>query len=310
MAWRQSSPITPPWTTATAREPPTLADARPRPRPARRATRSAKASIASPPGSASQRSSRQGPQGGRIGGAATRMRYVAGLPLAQVHLAEVGDDDRLQAQRGRERRRGLAGPRQRRHEQPVGRALGGQAGGHQGGLALALGRERRVPVAVQERERLVGHGRRGRAVTHAGRPPSRPRAPRSGAARSAPSRRASVPPPAPIRRRAPRCMARPRTGRSRRRRASGSPTSAGGRGRPARVLVRVLESRFGVFSAAAVRAGRAAVPVDDRRARPGQAPIGGMPNERLRLRRAARARGSACGCSPRWSAPRRRPGTA
>ena len=52
---------------------------------------------------------------------------------------------------------------QRRHEQPR-EPLAGEALGDRVGLQLALGRERRVAVAVDEGERLALDGRRGRAV--------------------------------------------------------------------------------------------------------------------------------------------------
>ena len=76
-----------------------------------------------------------------------------------------GDDRGRQPGPLRQRRGGPVGAPQRRHEQAR-ETLAGEPLGDRVRLRLALGCERRVAVAVDERERLALDRRRGRAVAH------------------------------------------------------------------------------------------------------------------------------------------------
>ncbi len=89
----------------------------------------------------------------------------ATLPVAQVHLAQVGHDHGRQSECRGERRRGLGRALQRGHVDGVD-ALGLQALAHQHGLALPVLVQGRITVAVDQREGFVGAGRGRFAVTH------------------------------------------------------------------------------------------------------------------------------------------------
>ena len=83
---------------------------------------------------------------------------LAAVPVAEEDLDQLGDHDRLEPEPRRQRRRGLRGPLQRRDEEAAER-LAGEPLGHERRLHLALGRERGIAVAVEEREPLPRHGR-------------------------------------------------------------------------------------------------------------------------------------------------------
>src|SRR5829696_2113789 len=88
---------------------------------------------------------------------------LATLVDAERHLAQLGHNDRLQAEPGGERRRGLRRPPERGDEE-AGEPLVREPLAHRRGLRLALGTERRVAVPVDEREPAARDGDLGRAV--------------------------------------------------------------------------------------------------------------------------------------------------
>ena len=118
---------------------------------------------------------------------------LAALPLAEVDLAEVLDHRRLEAGGGRQRRRRLRGPLERRDEQRPQR-LAAQARRHRLRLRLARGRQRRVAVPADQRERLPALQGGRRAVPH--QRPARPRRPgrRTAAGDSSRSRQRTLEP--------------------------------------------------------------------------------------------------------------------
>ena len=85
------------------------------------------------------------------------------LPLAEVHLAEIGLDARLDAEASGEWRSRLHRAPQRRHVQGVD-DMACQPVGEQLRLPLALRRQCRVAVPVDAGERPAGHHRLGLAV--------------------------------------------------------------------------------------------------------------------------------------------------
>ena len=88
----------------------------------------------------------------------------AAFPLAEVHLAKVGLDDRFDADRVRQRLRGLDRALERR-DVDGGDVLAGEALGDPFRLLVADGIERRIAVAVHQREVLADPERSGGAVT-------------------------------------------------------------------------------------------------------------------------------------------------
>src|SRR6185437_8553951 len=76
------------------------------------------------------------------------------FPLPQVDLTQAGLDPHLQPAPLGQRRRGLSGAAQRRDVDGVD-ALGAEPRADQLGLHFTLGRQRRVTVAVHEREHLA-----------------------------------------------------------------------------------------------------------------------------------------------------------
>ena len=92
----------------------------------------------------------------------------ATLPVTQVHLPQLRHLGRLHAQERSQRRRRLVRAGERRHVDAVDRAarrvFRRQPCTDQTGLLVALGGERRVAVAVLQRERTVGMGVRRRTV--------------------------------------------------------------------------------------------------------------------------------------------------
>ena len=159
LAWRHSSPMTPPWTTA--------------------ATRRARLGALDHPRQAGARALREGLH--RLGAgddvpallredlADDRVAAAHGDPkraaveLAEVDLAQLGHDDGFESGQRGERRGGLRGAPQRRDEER-GQRLAGEVRRHGLGLALAGVRQRRVGLALEQLERLVLDGRLGRAV--------------------------------------------------------------------------------------------------------------------------------------------------
>ena len=135
-----------------------------------RHTRSSNASCGSPPGITSHRSCSQicRNTGSPAGGADAEL---AALPVAEEHLAQVRLLDRHQAGVARERGRGLVRAPQRRHVDRVD-AFVAQPLAEELGLFDTDRIERRIAVAVAQRERCTGYGRRRLAVAdeeHRGR---------------------------------------------------------------------------------------------------------------------------------------------
>ena len=89
----------------------------------------------------------------------------ATVQVAEVHLAQLGDDDGLEPGGLRDRLRGLGGAAQRRDEQRLQR-LAGEERRDAPRLLDALGRQRRVRLALEQLERLAVDGRLRGAVAH------------------------------------------------------------------------------------------------------------------------------------------------
>ena len=160
VACRQSWPMTPPWTTATAlASGPVAATIRSMPA----VSRAERSSQRSAPGITSQRSSAKtrwttgSPRWARI-------RYSPPLELAEEDLAQLGDHLRPQAGRGGERRRGFLRASQAGDEDAAKAAPGAEPGGDHLRLRPAGLRERRVGVAVEQREGAAGDRRFGGPV--------------------------------------------------------------------------------------------------------------------------------------------------
>ena len=90
---------------------------------------------------------------------------LAALPLAEPHLAQLGDHDRLEPGERGERRRRLGRALQRRDEQG-GEILAREPIGHGPRLQLTLHRERRVALPLEVLERLAGNRCGGGAVAY------------------------------------------------------------------------------------------------------------------------------------------------
>ena len=153
VACRHSSPITPPWVTTTTAAPGPdrrgdPLDRAPHPRGQRGRRLGAGDHVPALLG--------QQPDDHRVALGEGDPEATA-LELADVHLAQVGLDDRLEPGQRRQRRRGLRRAVERADEER-GHRLSREPLGEGARLRLAVGRQRRVALALDQLERLAGHG--------------------------------------------------------------------------------------------------------------------------------------------------------